>query len=169
MANISLKGKPCRTCGELPSIGLKAPLFELVGKDLSDVTLEAFQGKNVVLNIFPSMDTPVCASSVRAFNEQAAGNQNMAIVNISMDLPFAQKRFCESAGIENVTNLSAFRSPQFGRSYGVTIEDGPLRGLLARAIVVISDHGEVAYTELVPEIAQEPNYEAALTAVAHIV
>lgn len=166
MASITLKGNVCSTCGELPAIGTAAPAFCLVAKDLSEVTLESFRGTNVVLSIFPSMDTPVCASSVRAFNEQASSAQNTEIVNVSMDLPFAQKRFCETEGLEHVTNLSAFRTPEFGRDYGVAIVDGPLRGILARAIVVINEQGEVIFTELVPEIAHEPNYEAALSAVS---
>ena len=166
MASITLKGNACNTCGDLPAVGSPAPAFNLIAADLSQYTLENFSGKNVVLSIFPSMDTPVCANSVRAFNEKAAGQDNTVVVNVSLDLPFAQKRFCESDGIEGVTNLSAFRSPQFGEDYGMTIVDGPLTGLFGRAIVVINDQGQVSHTELVPEIAQEPNYDAALSAVS---
>ena len=165
MASITLKGNACNTNGDLPATGSAAPGFSLIAGDLSEVSLDAFKGKNIVLSIFPSMDTPVCATSVRSFNEKAAGLENTVVVNVSKDLPFAQKRFCESEGIENVTNLSAFRSDQFGNDYGMTIVDGPLAGLLGRAIVVINESGEVVYNELVPEIAQEPNYDAALTAV----
>ena len=165
MAKITLKGNECSTSGDLPAVGSAAPAFALVANDLSEVSLDSFKGKNVVISIFPSMDTPVCANSVRAFNEKAAGTANTVVVNVSHDLPFAQKRFCESEGIENLTNLSSFRSPDFGTDYGMTIVDGPLVGLLGRAIVVVNEQGEVVYTELVPEIAQEPNYEAALSAI----
>ncbi len=165
MASITLKGNACNTCGDLPAVGSPAPGFTLIAGDLSECTLDSFSGKNVVLSIFPSMDTPVCANSVRAFNEKAAGAENTVVVNVSGDLPFAQKRFCESDGIEGVTNLSTFRCNQFGKDYGMSIVDGPLTGLLGRAIVVINGQGEVVYTELVPEIAQEPNYDAALSAV----
>lgn len=165
MASITLKGNECNTCGDLPAVGSAAPAFTLIGHDLSEVTLGSFKGKNVVLSIFPSMDTPVCANSVRAFNEKAAGLANTVVVNVSLDLPFAHKRFCESAGIENVTNLSAFRSAEFGTDYGMTITDGPLAGLFGRAVVVVNESGEVVYNELVPEIAQEPNYDAVLSAI----
>ncbi|MEM9409684.1 MAG: thiol peroxidase [Planctomycetota bacterium] len=165
MAGITLKGNACNTNGELPAAGSSAPGFTLVAGDLSDASLDTFSGKNVVLSIFPSMDTPVCATSVRTFNEKASGLENTVVVNVSKDLPFAQKRFCESEGIEGVTNLSAFRSDEFGNDYGMTIIDGPLKGLLGRGIVVINENGEVVYSELVPEIAQEPNYDAALSAV----
>ena len=164
MASINLKGNECNTCGDLPAVGAVAPVFKLIGHDLSEVGLDSFAGKNVVLSIFPSVDTPVCGTSVRTFNEKAAGNENTVVVNVSMDLPFAQKRFCAAEGIENVVNLSAFRCSQFGNDYGITIADGPLAGLFGRAIVVINGQGEVVYTELVPEIAQEPNYDAALSA-----
>ncbi len=165
MATITLKGNKCHTSGDLPTAGTIAPAFSLVGSDLSEKSLDSFDGKNIVLSIFPSLDTPVCANSVRNFNKKAAGIENTVVVNVSLDLPFAAKRFCESEGIENVTNLSAFRSSDFGADYGMTITDGPLQGLLGRAIVVINDQKEVVYTELVPEIAQEPNYDAALTAI----
>jgi thiol peroxidase len=165
MASITLKGNECNTCGDLPAVGSAAPGFTLVGGDLSEVSQDSFTGKNVVLSIFPSMDTPVCANSVRAFNEKAASLEGTVVVNVSLDLPFAQKRFCESEGIEGVTNLSAFRCSKFGQDYGMTIVDGPLQGLFGRAIVVINGSGEVVYNELVPEIAQEPNYDAALSAI----
>ena len=165
MATITLKGNKCHTSGELPTTGSAAPAFSLVASDLSEKTLDSFDGKNMVLSIFPSMDTPVCANSVRKFNQRAVASENTVVVNVSHDLPFAAKRFCESEGIENVTNLSAFRSPDFGADYGMTIIDGPLKGLLGRAIVVINDQKEVVYTELVPEIAQEPDYDAALAAI----
>ena len=166
MAGITLKGNPCNTCGELPSTGSAAPEFKLVGGDLSEMTLGSFAGKNVILNIVPSFDTPVCATSVKTFNERAGDLGNTTIVNVSADLPFAQKRFCESSNVEHVTNLSSFRCNKFGEDYGVAIVDGPLQGLLARAIVVVNPTGEVVHTELVPEIAQEPNYDAALAVVA---
>lgn len=162
MAQITLHGNPINTVGELPAVGSKAPTFNLVGGDLAAVTSEQFGGKSVVLNIFPSIDTGVCASSVRTFNERAAGG-GATVLNVSKDLPFAQARFCGAEGIENVKSASAFRD-SFGEDYGVTISDGPMAGLLARAIVVIGADGNVAYTELVPEIAQEPNYDAALAA-----
>lgn len=162
MAQITLRGNPINTVGELPAVGSKAPAFSLVGGDLGPVSSEQFGGKPLVLNIFPSIDTPVCATSVRTFNERAAGG-GATVVNVSKDLPFAQARFCGAEGIENVKSGSAFRD-SFGEDYGVTITDGPMAGLLARAIVVIGADGNVAYTELVPEIAQEPNYDAALAA-----
>lgn len=162
MAQITLRGNPINTVGDLPAVGSAAPAFALTGVDLGPVTNEQFSGKPVVLNIFPSVDTPVCATSVRTFNERVAAD-GATVVNVSKDLPFAQKRFCGSEGIENVSTASAFRDG-FGEDYGVTIADGPMAGLLARAIVVIGADGNVAYTELVPEIAQEPDYNAALAA-----
>jgi thiol peroxidase len=163
MAQITLHGNPINTVGELPSVGSPAPAFNLVGTDLGAVGSEQFSGKPVVLNIFPSIDTPVCATSVRTFNERAAAS-GASVLCVSNDLPFAQARFCGAEGIENVTTGSAFRD-SFGQSYGVSIVDGPMAGLLARAVVVVGADGKVAYTELVPEIAQEPNYVAALAAV----
>ena len=163
MAQITLRGNPINTVGELPAVGSPAPAFKLTGADLGTVSSDQFSGKPVLLNIFPSVDTPVCAASVRTFNERAAGS-GVSVVCVSKDLPFAQKRFCGAEGIENVTTASAFRD-SFGEDYGVGITDGPMAGLLARAIVVIGADGTVAYTELVPEIAQEPNYDAALAAV----
>ena len=163
MAQITLKGNPISTCGELPATGSEAPGFTLVGADLSETSLGDLRGSEVVLNIFPSIDTPVCAASVRAFNERAAG-LDAKVLCISADLPFAQSRFCGAEGIENVVTLSAFRNREFGDAYGVRIEDGPLAGVFARAIVVIDAAGRVTYTELVPEIAQEPDYDAAMGA-----
>ncbi|MCH2178639.1 MAG: thiol peroxidase [Mariniblastus sp.] len=166
MAAITLKGNPINTCGDLPAVGSVGPEFSLTGADLSEVTLDSFRGKNVILSIVPSFDTPVCANSVRKFNESVGGSENSVVVNVSMDLPFAQKRFCESEGLEHVINLSAFRSPDFGSAYGMTIVDGPLAGLFGRAIVVLNSEGAVTHVELVPEIAQEPDYDAALAAVS---
>ena len=162
MAQITLRGNPINTVGELPAVGSPAPAFTLTGGDLGPLGSEQFSGKPVVLNIFPSVDTPVCATSVRKFNERAAGG-GVSVVCVSKDLPFAFARFCGAEGIENVKTASAFRD-SFGEDYGVTITDGPMAGLLARAIVVIGADGKVAYTELVPEIAQEPDYDAALAA-----
>jgi thiol peroxidase len=163
MAEITLRGNPIHTIGELPAVGAPAPAFTLTAGDLSDITLGDFVGQQLVLNIFPSVDTGVCAASVRAFNEKAGGREGVTVLNVSMDLPFAQARFCGAEGIDGVKNGSAFRS-DFGTTYGVTITDGPMRGLLSRAVVVIDAEGNVAYTEQVPEIAQEPNYDAALAA-----
>jgi thiol peroxidase len=162
MAQITLRGNPINTVGELPAVGSPAPAFTLTGTDLGPVSSDQFSGKTVVLNIFPSVDTPVCATSVRTFNERAAAT-GATVVNVSKDLPFAQSRFCGAEGIENVTTASAFRD-SFGADYGIALVDGPMAGLLGRAIVVIGADGNVAYTELVPEIAQEPNYDAALDA-----
>ena len=163
MAQITFKGSPIHTCGELPAIGSAAPGFTLVKQDLSETTLNDYKGKKLVLNIFPSIDTGVCALSVKTFNAKAASLDNTVVLCVSMDLPFAQGRFCAAEGIENVVTASAFRSA-FGEHYGVTIADGPLAGLLSRAVVVIDETGKVIYTEQVPEIAQEPDYDAALAA-----
>jgi thioredoxin-dependent peroxiredoxin len=162
MAQITMRGNPINTVGDLPGAGATAPGFHLVGSDLSEVSSDQFDGKPVLLNIFPSVDTPVCATSVRTFNERAAAG-GVSVLNVSNDLPFAQARFCGAEGIENVQTASAFRD-SFGKDYGVTIADGPFAGLLARAVVVVGADGNVAYSELVPEIAQEPNYDAALAA-----
>lgn len=163
MAQITFKGSPIQTCGELPSKGTSAPDFTLVKQDLSETVLADYKGKKLVLNIFPSIDTGVCATSVRQFNEKAAALQNAVVLCVSMDLPFAQARFCGAEGIKNVVTASAFRSA-FGEHYGVTIASGPLAGLLSRAVVVVNEAGKVIYTEQVPEIAQEPDYAAALAA-----
>lgn len=162
MAQITLRGNAINTVGDLPAVGTSAPAFTLTGTDLGAVDSGQFDGKAVLLNIFPSVDTPVCATSVRTFNERAAAG-GATVLCVSNDLPFAQSRFCGAEGIENVKAASAFRG-SFGGDYGVTIADGPMAGLLARAVVVIGADGNVAYTELVPEIAQEPNYDAALAA-----
>ncbi len=162
MATIKLKGSPINTVGELPGAGTQAPDFILTKNDLSDVRLMEFKGKKVVLNIFPSLDTDVCARSVIRFNEAAGALDDTVILCISKDLPFAQVRFCGSKGLDNVISLSAFRYRSFGNSYGVRITDGPLSGLLSRAIVVLDETGKVIYTEQVPEITQEPDYDAAL-------
>lgn len=163
MADITFQGNPITTVGNLPEKGAQAPAFTLVGTDLSDVTLKDYAGKQLVLNIFPSIDTGVCQASVRAFNEKAGGRDNTVVLNVSKDLPFAQERFCAAEGIDNVVSASAFRS-SFGEDYGVTMTAGPLEGLLSRAVVVVDAEGSVVYTEQVPEIGQEPDYEAALGA-----
>ena len=162
MAQITLRGNPINTVGDLPAVGSSAPGFSLTGTDLGTVSDEQFRGKPLVLNIFPSVDTPVCATSVRTFNERAVAS-GLNVLCVSKDLPFAQNRFCGAEGIENVTTASAFRDG-FGEDYGVTITDGPMAGLLARAVVVVGANGDVVYTELVPEIAQEPDYDAAIAA-----
>ena len=164
MAQITLKGNPIHTSGDLPAVGSAAPGFSLVGADLGAVSLADYAGRSVVLNIFPSLDTPVCAQSVRRFNELAADRDGAVVLCISADLPFAQSRFCGAEGIESVVTLSSFRAPGFGNDYGVSILDGPLAGVLGRAIVVVNGDGKVTYTELVPEIVQEPDYAAALAA-----
>lgn len=165
MAKITFKGNPVATSGDLPKVGAAAPAFTLTKNDLSPVSDKDLAGKNVVLNIFPSIDTGVCATSVRKFNQQAASLPNTTVVCVSKDLPFAQKRFCGAEGIDKVQTASWFKGQDFGKDYGVTMTDGPLAGLFARAVVVIDAKGKVAYTELVPEIAQEPNYAAAIAAV----
>lgn len=163
MAKITLKGNPLSTNGELPAIGATAPEFTLTKTDLTDVSLADFRGKRVVLNIFPSIDTNTCATSVRKFNKEAASLENTVILCVSKDLPFAQKRFCAAEGIENVITVSSFRDNKaFSTAYGVEITDGNFRGLMARAVVVIGEDGKVLHTELVAEIADEPNYGAAL-------
>jgi thioredoxin-dependent peroxiredoxin len=164
MAQIKLQGNPINTIGQLPATGVKAPSFNLVKTDLSPLHLEELLGKKVLLNIFPSLDTGVCAASVRAFNKAATALENTVVVCISKDLPFAHGRFCVAEGISNVVSASDFRDGSFGADYGLTIADGPLAGLHSRAVVVLSEAGEVIYTEQVPDIVQEPNYEAALTA-----
>ena len=161
MATTALGGNPVSTVGDLPSVGTTAPGFDLVGSDFSGVTLG--EGTRTVLNIFPSVDTGVCAASVRKFNELAASLDNTTVLCVSQDLPLAQARFCGAEGIEGVTAASAFRS-SFGDDYGVRLLDGKFEGLLARAVVVIDETGTVAYTQLVPEIATEPDYDAAVAA-----
>ncbi len=162
MAQVTLKGNPLHTVGELPKVGSHAPALTLVRTDLSEVSGKDLAGQRVVLNIFPSLDTPTCAASVRKFNARANEKPNTTILCISADLPFAQKRFCGAEGLDNVVPASTFRNPEFGQAYGVTLLDGPLKGLLARAVLVVDETGKVIHTELVPEIAQEPDYNAAL-------
>jgi thiol peroxidase len=164
MAGITFKGQPTRTAGSLPAIGSKAPDFELTGTDLAQYSLGQWSGQRKLLNIFPSVDTPVCAASARRFNEEASRYADTVMLNVSADLPFAQNRYCGSEGLADVRNLSTFRAPEFGVNYGVRIEEGPLRGLCARAIVVIDEHDTVVHTQLVAEIGDEPDYEAALKA-----
>ena len=166
MSKTAFKGFPVNLAGEFINTGITAPDFTMVKGDLSQFKLSETKGKFVVLNIFPSLDTGVCATSVRKFNQLAAKMDNTVVLSISKDLPFAQGRFCTTEGIENVIPLSDFRNPSdFDANYGVLIADGPLSGLLARSVVVINPEGKIVYTELVPEITQEPNYEAALAAI----
>ncbi len=165
MSTTNFKGQPVKLVGEFVQVGKVASDFELVKSDLSSFSLKSLSGKNVVLNIFPSIDTGVCAASVRRFNKLAAGMKDTVVLAISKDLPFAAGRFCAAEGIDNVITLSDFRTSDFDESYGVLMSDGPLAGLLARAVVIIGKDGKVAYTELVPEITQEPNYEKALAAI----
>ncbi|MDO3383875.1 thiol peroxidase [Gilvimarinus algae] len=163
MATVTLKGNPIHTSGDLPASGAKAPDFTLVKSDLSELKLSDLKGQKVVLNIFPSVDTPTCAQSVRTFNEKASGLDNTTVVCVSHDLPFAQARFCGAEGLDKVVTGSAFRS-DFADSYGVKLVDGPLAGVTARAVVVIDESGEVSYSQLVSEVAEEPDYEGALKA-----
>jgi len=162
MATITLKGNPISTSGELPSVGSQASEFELTAVDLSTKNLNDFKGQNLILNIFPSVDTGTCAASVRNFNKQAADLDNTKVLCISRDLPFAQNRFCGAEGIENVVMLSDFNTGEFGKNYGLEITSGPLSGLHSRSIVIINPEGKIIYTEQVPETVDEPNYEAAL-------
>lgn len=166
MATITLKGNPVQTSGELPAVKSEAQGFRLVGKDLKDVSLHDFVGRKKVLNIFPSVDTPTCAMSVRSFNQRAASLNGAVVLCISADLPFAQSRFCGAEGLSNVVMLSLMRGHQFAEDYGVLIETGPLAGLCARACIVLDENNHVLHAELVSEIANEPNYEAALKALA---
>ena len=163
MAQVTLRGNPFNTNGDLPEVGSSAPDFTLVGTDLGEVTKESLAGKKVVLNIFPSVDTPTCAQSIRAFNEKAADRDDTVVLCVSEDLPFAAGRFCGAEGIENVKTGSAFRS-DFAKDYGVRLQDGPLAGLTARSVVVLDAEGNVVYNQLVGEIADEPDYDAALAA-----
>jgi thiol peroxidase len=162
MSQITLKGNPIHTCGTLPAVGSQAADFVLTKTDFADVSLQNFAGKKIVLNIFPSIDTPVCATSVRRFNTEAVKLKNTVVLCVSVDLPFAHNRFCVAEGLQNVIPVSELRKRKFGEDYGVRIIDGPLAGLFSRAVVIIAEKGKVIYTEQVPEIAQEPNYEAAL-------
>lgn len=162
METIYFKGTPCHTFGTVPSAGADAPCFHLAGIGLEQVQCTDFKGKKVVLNIFPSLDTEVCAASVRRFNKEAASLSDTAVICVSMDLPFAMGRFCTVEGIENVIFASAFRSPLFGQKFGVQLCDGPLAGLLARAVIIIDTDRKIAYSQLVNEITDEPDYESAL-------
>lgn len=166
MAKTKLMDNEVNTSGELPATGAPAPDFSLTARDLSDSALKDYAGKRVVLNIFPSLDTPVCAQSIRTFNVKAAELENTAILCISRDLPFAHERFCTAEGIAGVVSLSEMRDRNFGKDYGVEIVDGVMQGLLARAVVVLDENGTVIYSELVPQIAQEPDYDKALAALA---
>ncbi|NLA56387.1 MAG: thiol peroxidase [Corynebacterium humireducens] len=165
MANVTFKNESTTTAGELPAVGDQLPDFTLVGTDLGELTPADFAGKRVVLNIFPSLDTGVCAKSVREFNERATSLDNTVVLGVSQDLPFAHGRFCSAEGIENVTTGSAFRS-SFGEDYGLTLQGSPLQGLLARAVIVADENGKVVYTQLVDEITDEPDYDAAVNALA---
>ena len=165
MSKILLEGNEINTVGSLPATGSKAPEFTLVNGGLEDISLSSYKGKKVILNIFPSIDTPVCATSVRKFNEEVAKLENTVVLCISADLPFAHGRFCGAEGIENVETLSIFRDDSFGKNYGNIIVDSPLKGILARSIVVVDEEGKVVYTELVPETTEEPNYDAALKSI----
>jgi len=162
MATIKLKGNPIQTNGNLPKIGDQAPDFDLINDELAHVSLNDYKGQNVILNIFPSIDTPVCAQSVRTFNKRASEKGNTKVLCVSKDLPFAQKRFCGAEGIENVQTLSDFEGKSFSDTYGVTIAEGAFKGLMARAIVAINPEGKVVYTEMVDDIVNEPNYDAVL-------
>ncbi len=162
MAKTALQGNTINTCGELPSKGTQAPDFTLVKTDLAEIRLSDLKGKRIILNIFPSIDTPVCATSVRKFNKAASEIANTAVLCVSRDLPFAHARFCGAEGIENVLSVSDFRTGLFGQEYGVTITDSPLAGLMARSVVVVDEAGKVIHSELVPETTSEPDYEAAI-------
>jgi thiol peroxidase len=164
MATVTLQGNESHTNGDLPAVGDQAPDFNLVNGELANKRLSDFAGKKIVMNIVPSLDTPTCATSTRKFNEHATAHKDATVLIISADLPFAQGRFCSAEGLENVVPLSMMRSRNFAKDYGVLIEDGPLEGITARAIVVADSQGKVLYTELVSEIADEPDYDAALAA-----
>jgi len=164
MAEITLHGTPIHTNGELPPVNAVAPDFNLVASDLSDKTLDDFAGKKKLISIVPSLDTPVCATSTKIFNEKLGGRDDVAVIIVSADLPFAMSRFCESESTADVTVLSMMRSRKFAKDYGVLIEDGPLAGITARAVLVLDTDNTVLYAELVPEIGQEPDYEAAIAA-----
>ena len=167
MAQITLKGNPIHTNGELPSVNTQAPNVNLTKTDLSDISLDSYKGQNVVLNIFPSLDAPTCALTVRKFNQEAAQLPNTVVLCISADLPFAQARFCAAEGLKNVVPASVFRHPGFAELYGVRITDGPIAGLLSRAIVVLDKNQRIVHTEQVTEIANEPNYAAVINAIQH--
>jgi thiol peroxidase len=165
MAQITLQGNPIHTIGNLPQVGTKTPDFKLTKTDLSDISLQDVKGKRVILNIFPSLDTGICAASVRKFNQEVTALENTVVVNVSKDLPFAHGRFCTAEGIENVISTSVLRTDcSFSEDYQVGITDGPMAGLLSRAVVILNENGEIIYTEQVPEIVQEPDYAKALDA-----
>jgi len=164
MANITHRGNPVRTNGDLPAVGSRAPDFRLTDAELKDLSLADFRGKKKLLNIFPSIDTPTCALSTRKFNEHAKQHADAVIIMVSADLPFAQKRFCSAENTMNVKTLSMMRDRNFAKDYGVLLQDGLYQGITARAIVVIDENDKVVYTELVPEIRQEPDYDKALAA-----
>ncbi len=164
MADITLGGNKVSTIGSLPAVGTSAPEFTLVKDDLSEIKLGDLKGKRVLLNIFPSLDTAVCSTSIRKFNERASSTDNTVVLSVSLDLPFAHKRFCTTEGLDKVHGVSGFKGSSFGADYGVTMVDGKFAGLYSRAVVVVNEEGRVVYTEQVPEIAQEPNYDAALDA-----
>lgn len=166
MAKITFKENPVNTSGDLPAAGNAVPDFNLTGADLGDVTLANFKGKKLILNIFPSIDTGVCATSVRTFNSKASSLDNSIVLCVSRDLPFAQSRFCGAEGLDNVVSLSEMKDRSFGEAYGMEMIDGPLKGLLARGVVVVDEQGKVIYSELVPEITQEPDYDKALEVLA---
>jgi thiol peroxidase len=165
MAQITLKGNPINTIGNLPEAGTVAPEFTLVKNDLSETKLSDYKGKKVILNIFPSLDTATCAASVRRFNQEASSLENTVVLCVSKDLPFAQARFCGAEGLEDVHTVSDFRTGQFGKDYGVEIIDGPLAALESRAVVIVDEEGKVIYGEQVPEIVDEPDYDKALAAI----
>lgn len=166
MVQVTRRGAVMEVAGEVPKVGSQAPAFTLVGAGLADVSLKDFAGKRKVLNIFPSVDTPTCATSVRKFNAEAGALHNTVVLCVSADLPFAQARFCGAEGLENVQNLSTFRNPEFLKQYGVAIADGGMAGLAARAVVVLDESDKVLHSELVGEISSEPNYEAAIASLA---
>ncbi len=165
MATITFKGQTVNTSGQLPAKGSQAPNFTLVKQDLSEISLKDLKGKKLILNIFPSLDTGVCAASVRRFNKEAVSLSDTVVLAISADLPFAAGRFCSAEGIDNVHPASVYRNPKFANDYGVLMTDGPLKGLLARSVVVIDGEGKVVYTQLVPEVTEEPDYQAAIEAI----
>ena len=165
MAQVTLKGNPIHTSGELPKVGAKAPDFKLTANDLKDLSLKDFAGKRKVLNIVPSLDTDVCATSTRKFNEKAGALPDTVVLIVSADLPFASKRFCAAEGLKNVVPLSLLRDKKFAQDYGILLTDGPLAGLCGRAVVVLDKDDQVTYAQLVPEIVQEPDYEKALAAI----
>lgn len=164
MAQVTLKGNPVQTSGAMPRVGDSAPSFTLTGADLGELNAGQYRGQRVVLNIFPSLDTATCATSVRQFNARASQAANTVVLCVSADLPFAAKRFCETEGLKNVHTLSTFRNPKFAQDYGVAITSGPLAGVTARAVVVVDGNDKVVYSQLVPEIKEEPDYAAALAA-----